>query len=106
MLAGLRLDGFVGRDHKQDHVNAAHTGEHIADKTFMAWNINEAIAELLTAGRVEFQVGKTQVNGNAATLFLFQTVGINAGQRFHQRGLTVIDVSSRANDDGFHWEIV
>src|ERR1700731_2746323 len=28
MLAGLRLDEFIPRDHEHDHVNAAHSRQH------------------------------------------------------------------------------
>ena len=47
-------------------------------------------------------MGKADVDGDAAALFFFQTVGVNAGQRLDQRGLSVIDMPSGADDDGFH----
>ena len=47
-------------------------------------------------------MGKAEIDGDAAALFFFQTVGINAGQGFDQRGLAVVDVAGGADDDAFH----
>jgi hypothetical protein len=102
VLPRLRLDGFVGGDDEQDQVNAPDTREHVTDKPLMAGNVNEAVAQYFTTGSVEFKVSEAEIDGDAATLLFFQTIGINAGQRFHQRGFTVIDVAGRADDYRFH----
>ena len=44
----------------------------------------------------EFRPGKAQLDGDAAPFLFFETVAVYAGQRAHQRGLAVIDVSRRA----------
>ena len=52
------------------------------------------------AGQVK--VGKADVDGDAAALFLFEAIGIDAGQGAHQGALAVVNVTGRANDYGFH----
>ena len=47
-------------------------------------------------------MGEPYIDGDAAPLFFFEAVGVNAGQSFHQRRLSVIDVSSSADNDGLH----
>ena len=54
----------------------------------------------LGAGR--FEVGKADVDGDAAPLLFFEAIGIDAGERFDQRGLAVVDVPGGADDDGLH----
>ena len=44
------------------------------------------------------QIGKTEIDGNAARLFFLQAVSIYAGQRPHQRSLAVIDVAGGPDD--------
>jgi hypothetical protein len=44
------------------------------------------------------RVGVTEVERDAARLFFRQAVGIDAGQRLHQRGLAVVDVTRGANN--------
>src|SRR6185295_1841526 len=45
------------------------------------------------------QVGETQVNGDAASLLLRQSIRINASQRFDQRAFAVIDVACGREDE-------
>jgi hypothetical protein len=45
---------------------------------------------------------EAEVDGDAAPLFFFQTVGVDSGQRFHQRCLAMIDMPSRPYNDRFH----
>src|SRR5579871_833556 len=104
MLAGLRLDGFVGGDDHQHQVHTAHAGKHVAHKAFMARNVDKSESYLFSARRSEFKVGEAKINGDAAALLFFQTIGIDAGQGFDQRGLAMVDVSGGADDDGFHWD--
>ena len=42
MLASLRLDGFVGRHHQQQQIDAAGAGEHVADEALVPRHIDEA----------------------------------------------------------------
>ena len=47
-------------------------------------------------------MGEAEVDGDAAALLFFQAVGVDAGQRFDQRGLAVVDVAGGADDDVLH----
>ncbi len=102
VLAGLRLDGFVGGDHQQHQVDAAHASQHVAHEALVPGNIHEAQAQRLAAGSGKLKVGEADVDGDAAALFLRQAVGVDAGQRLDQRGFSVVDMPGGADDDGFH----
>ena len=94
MLAGLRHDAVVGGDHQQHEIDAGGAGQHVVDEFFVARHVDEA--EHGTVQRR--QIGEAEIDGNAARLFFFQPVGIDAGQRAHQRGLAVIDVAGGSDD--------
>ena len=49
---------------------------------------------------------ESDVDGDAAAFFFFQTIGVNASQRLDQRGLSVVDMPGSANDDRFHSEMM
>ena len=51
---------------------------------------------------VDLEVREPEVDGDPALLLFLQPVGIDAGQRAHERALAVIDVAGRADDDGTH----
>ena len=64
--------------------------------------------ELLVAGHVDDADGsaawqvessKSQLNGDAATLFFDQAVGVGAGECLYERRFAVVDVARGANDD-------
>ena len=102
VLASLRLDGLVGGDHQQHQVDAADAGQHVADEALVAGNIDKADADRLARRAGQIQVGKADIDGDAAALFFFQAVGVDAGQGAHQRALAVVDVAGGADNDGFH----
>ena len=52
--------------------------------------------------RRKFQVSKTQVDGDPATLLLFQPVGIDAGQSVNQCSFSVVDVTGSTNNNVAH----
>ena len=104
MFAGLRLDRFVGSNHQQHQINPADPSQHVAHKAFVPRHIDEPQPQSFAIGHGQVQIGKADVDRDAATLFFLKPVGIDAGQRLHQRGLAVIDVACGAYDDGFHWE--
>ncbi len=47
-------------------------------------------------------MGKSQVDGDAAPLLLFQAIGVGPRQRADQGGLSVVDVTRRAHNHVFH----
>src|SRR5689334_7479925 len=106
MLAGLRLDGFVGGDDHQHQVDAANAGQHVADKALVTWDVYETKTNFFSAGSGELQVGKAEIDGDAPPLLFFQTVGIDAGEGFDQRRLAMVNVSGGAENDGFHPRLV
>ena len=73
-------------------------GQHVLDEALVAGHVDEAQPQ---RGR-QLEVREAEVDGDAAALLFFQAVGIDAGQRFDQRGLAVIDVAGGADDDVLH----
>ncbi len=94
MFASLRFDGIVGRHDQQGHVDARGAGQHVADEPLVPRHIDNA--EAVVAQR---QFREAQLDGDAAFFFLGQAIGVDAGQRFDERGLTVVDVARRAEDE-------
>ena len=81
VLAGLGLDGLVGSNDQQHKVDAANPRQHVADKALMPGHIDESEAEFLAIWRIQFQMREADVDRDAATLFLFKSVGINTRKR-------------------------
>jgi hypothetical protein len=49
--------------------------------------------------RSQVQVRETEIDRNAAPLFFFQAIGIDARERSDERSFSVIDVASGAGND-------
>ena len=98
MFYGLGHDTVVRGNHQHSQVNTAGACQHIFDKFFMARHIhNTGLGTIFP-----IQVGKAQLDGDAA-LFLFdQAVGVDAGEGFDQQGFAMIHVAGRANDHMVH----
>jgi hypothetical protein len=96
MLARLRHDAIIGRDHQQRVVDAGRARQHVVDELLVAGHIDEADDRLL----IRLHIGEAEIDGDPACLLLLEAVGIDAGQCPHQRGLAVIDVPGGANDHG------
>ncbi|HVN43829.1 MAG TPA: hypothetical protein VMT66_01160 [Steroidobacteraceae bacterium] len=94
MLARLRHDAVVGRDHEQREVDATGTGEHGMHQPLMARHIDET--EHVAVG--ERRVGVAELDRYPPCLLFRQTVRVDASERVHERGLAVIDVTCRADD--------
>ena len=96
MLAGLRHDAVVGRDHQQHEIDAGGAGQHVVDEFLVTRHVDEA-----EHGAVRRrQIGEAEIDGNAARLFFLEPVGVDAGERPHQRGLAVIDMARGSDDHG------
>ncbi len=102
VLAGLGLDGFVGRNHQQHQIDAADSRQHVAHKALVAGNVHETHANWLALRAGEIEVGEADVDGDAAPLLLFQAIRVGAGKRAHQGALAVVNVARGADDDGLH----
>ena len=94
MLLALRHHAVVGRDGEQHQVDSVRAGQHVADETLVAGDVNHARAR--TVGQRE--IGEAQVDRNPAFLFFLEAVGVLAGERLDQRGLAVIDMAGGADD--------
>ncbi len=95
VLARLRLHALVGRHDQQHGVDAARAGQHVADEALVTGHVDEG--EL--ARRRPGTMREAEIDRDAARLFFLQPVGIDAGQRSHQRALAVIDVARGADDE-------
>ena len=96
VFAGLRHDALVRRDDQQDEVDARGSGHHRAHEALMAGHIHYAHA--FAAGQVG--MSESQFDGDAAPLLFAEAVAVDAGERSHQRGLAVVDVTGCAHDNG------
>ena len=92
MLAGLGHDALVRGNDQHDEVHARRAGHHVFDEALMAGHVHNAQA--LAAGQIH--PGEAELDGDAPTLFLAQTVAVDAGEGAHQGGLAVINMSGRA----------
>ena len=92
MLARLRLDRLVRGDDEQRAVDAADAGEHVLHEALVAGDVDEA--DLVVVGE---PARESEVDGDAAALLLGEAVGVDAGERAHERGLAVIDVAGGAD---------
>src|SRR5262245_44976895 len=98
VLAGLRLDRLVGRDHEQHDVDTTDAGQHVLDEALVARDVHEADAQ--RGG--ELQMGEPEIDGDTAALLLFEAVGVDAGEGFDQRRFAVVDMAGGAYDDVPH----
>ncbi len=94
VLAGLGHDAVVGGHHEDHAVHAAGPGDHRLDEVLMAGNIDDAH---LHVG--DLAGGEAEVDRHPPLFLLLEPVGLAAGQRFHQRGLAVVDVAGGAQGD-------
>ena len=89
MFAGLRPDALGQSHHQQRRIDAAGPRQHSMHEPLVPRHIDEAE---VTRIRV------SQVDGDAAPLFLGQTVGINTGQGFDQCRLAMVHMAGGADD--------
>ena len=70
--------------------------DHVVDEPLVAGHVDEAEHAAVR----QRQVGVAELDRDAARLLLLQAVGVDAGERLHQRGLAVVDVACGADDHG------
>ena len=95
VLARLGHHAFVGRDHQHRQIDAADAGQHVLDEALVAGNVDDLDGEAVRL----LEEREAEVDRDAARLLLGQAVGVDAGQRLHERGLAVVDVPGGADDD-------
>jgi hypothetical protein len=91
VLFGLRHPTFAGGHHEQDRVERADSGEHVADQTPMAGNINEGNP----ASTGEIHPGESQVDGEPSPFLFLEPVGIPSRQSLDESRFAVIDMPGR-----------
>ena len=80
---------------QQHEVDAGGSGHHGAHEAFVTGHVHDAHA--FSAGKIG--VGKTQFNGDAAALFLAETVAVYSRKRPDERRLAVVDMTGGSHDD-------
>ena len=98
MFFGLRHHAVVGGDGEEHQVDAVRAREHVADEALVARNVDDARARAV--GQIE--MGKAEIDRDAALLFFLEAVGVLAGQRLDQAGLAVVDMAGGADDRAWH----
>ena len=96
MLQRLRHHTVVRGDRQQREVDPAGSGHHGVHQALVSRHIDES--QHLARG--EWRVGVTELDRDTARLLFLQTIGVDARERPHQRGLAVIDVTRGADDHG------
>jgi hypothetical protein len=92
VLRGLGHPTLIGSDHEQAHRHPPCPCEHVLDEALMARHIDNAHF----TPRGKGQPGKAEIDCQPSSLFLLETVGIDAGQGLNQRRFSVIDMSGGA----------
>src|SRR5690348_10549600 len=94
MLVSLRHDAIVSRDDEQREIDAARAGQHGVHQPLVAWYVDEP--EHLSVR--ERAIGITELDRDAAHLLFRQPVRVDPGERAHQGGLAVIDMTGGSDD--------
>ncbi len=94
MLAGLRHHPVIGGHHQNHEVDAGSAGQHGVDQALMTGHVDEADRPALGPR----PMGKAQLDGDAARLLFLEPIGIDPGQRPHQRRLAMVDMARGADD--------
>ena len=83
MLARLRHHALVGGDDEQREVDAGRAGDHRAHERLVARDVDDADR----ADAVERERREAELDRDAAPLLLGQPIGVDAGERAHERVL-------------------
>ncbi len=97
MFPRLRHDAFIGSNDQHDQIDAADPRQHVFYESLMARNVHDTCVDV-----IENQLGEPELDGDAAFFFLFEAVGVCAGQCFDERGFAVINVAGGSDDNVFH----
>jgi len=96
VLARLRHDPFVRGDHEEDQLDPGCPRDHRVDESPMPRHVHDGGGEVVAQAPRR----KSELDADPAALLLRQAIGVDAGQRLHERGLAVIDVPRGADDEG------
>ena len=93
MLGGLRHGALVRRDAEDGDVDSPRGADHRAQESLVPGNVDHS----RRADPRKLQVGVSGLQRDAPPLLLRQSIGVDARERPHQRGLAVIDVPRGAD---------
>ncbi|MEZ5831798.1 MAG: hypothetical protein R3D05_11515 [Dongiaceae bacterium] len=94
VLTGLRHDAVIGGHNQQHEIDAGRAGQHVVHELFMARHVDEADDPAIRPR----PIGKAEIEGDAARLFLRQAVGVDTGQCPHQCRLAMVDMPCGPDD--------
>ena len=94
VLARLRHHALVGRDDQHRQVDSADAGQHVPDEALVARHVDDLDREARLLEKREAEIDR-----DAPSLLLGEAIRIGPGEGLHQRGLAVVDVAGRADDD-------
>ena len=86
---------LVGRHAQDGHVHPECRADHRAQEALVAGHVHHA--GRADAGKI--QVGVARLQRDPSPLLLRQPVGVDPGERLHQRRLAVVDVPGGADHD-------
>ena len=95
MLPGLGHNSLVRSHDEHDCIDARCAGHHLPNEALVPRDVDDADHPVVRKD----QRRKSQLDGNAAFLFLFEPVAIHPRERFDERGLPVIDMPRGAEDE-------
>ena len=95
VLARLRHHALVGGDDEQHRSMPVAPATIVLHEALVAGHVDDA-EPARPIGQVERR--EAELDGDAARLLLRQPVGVDAGERPHQRRLAVVDVAGGADD--------
>src|SRR5262245_28661249 len=94
MLLALRHHAIVSRDRKEHQIDAVGARQHVPDKSLVTGNVDDPGASAIGQGEIR----ESEIDRDAALLFLLQAVGILARERLDQSGLAMIDMTGGADN--------
>ena len=91
----VEAEAGIDGDHEEHDVHPGSPGDHRADERLVAGHVDDA--EMGSVFGREF--GEAELDGDPARLLFLEPIGISSGQGTDQRGLSVIDMPRRTEDD-------
>ncbi len=97
MFACLGHDAFVGSDHHHHKVDTACARHHRTDQALVSRDIDHADLYVFCGER-----GKAEFDGDPATFFFGEAVGVVSRERMDKTAFSMIDMSGCSEDSVLH----
>src|SRR5947207_138437 len=98
MLFRLRHPSVVSRDNEQREIDRTDARDHVLDEIFVPRHVHDPDAEQYVR-HSQFKLRKTHLDRDSAQLFFGEAIGIDTGERTHERALAVINMPGRREDE-------